>query len=140
MVAEQFLNPSLTVDAVALRKGPGGTEALLIRRGNEPWKGKLAFPGGFVDYGEDPIDAVLRELLEETGVIGSDPQLLAVHEDSKRDPRGHIVSVFYKVTVREDSVLIAGDDATNAEWVTIGELQTDDVAGDHIRVIEMLSE
>ena len=60
-----YNNPSVAVDAVALRDGDSGTEALLIRRGAEPWKGRLGFPGGFVENGEDPKDAVLRELEEE---------------------------------------------------------------------------
>ena len=46
----QWPQPSLAVDAVTIR----GDEVLLIRRGREPWKGMLAFPGGFVDKGEDP--------------------------------------------------------------------------------------
>ena len=56
----EYRNPALTVDAAVRR----GDEVLLIQRGNEPWKGAWALPGGFVDYGEDPRDAVLRELEE----------------------------------------------------------------------------
>ena len=54
----QWDQPALAVDAVAIR----GNEILLIRRGKEPWKGMLALPGGFVDSGEDPEVAVVREL------------------------------------------------------------------------------
>ena len=60
-----YRNPALTVDAVAVRTCEDGLEVLLIRRGEEPWKGCWAFPGGFVDYGEDPETAVVRELAEE---------------------------------------------------------------------------
>ena len=60
----EYRNPALAVDAAVRR----GDEVLLIQRGNEPWKGAWALPGGFVDYGEDPTDAVLRELEEETGL------------------------------------------------------------------------
>ena len=63
-----YLNPALTVDAVALRGMGSEREVLLIRRRNEPWKGCWAFPGGFVDKGEDTESAVLRELLEECGI------------------------------------------------------------------------
>ena len=69
----EYRNPALAVDAAVRR----GNEVLLIQRGNEPWKGAWALPGGFVDYGEDPRDAVLRELEEETGVPAQKVQILA---------------------------------------------------------------
>ena len=64
---DSYRSPSVVVDAVATRNTLSGKEVLLIRRGHEPCKDMLAFPGGFVEYGEDPEDAVKRELLEETG-------------------------------------------------------------------------
>ena len=90
MEDDGFRNPSLTVDAIALRGKSDDTELLVIRRGSEPWKGRLAFPGGFVEYGEEPEEAVLRELLEETGVVGTGPELFAVRGDPDRDPRRHL--------------------------------------------------
>ena len=45
----------------------------MIRRKNDPFKGFLAFPGGFIDEGEDPKDACLRELKEECGILGKNP-------------------------------------------------------------------
>ena len=59
---KEYKNPSVTVDAIVTRQKLLKHEILLIERLNEPYKGKLAFPGGFVDYGEDPQDACLREL------------------------------------------------------------------------------
>tara|TARA_B100000287_G_scaffold143271_2_gene135109 strand:- start:3350 stop:3775 length:426 start_codon:yes stop_codon:yes gene_type:complete len=135
-----FRNPSLSVDAIALRERAGVVEVLLIRRGHPPYQGRLAFPGGFVDLGEDPEDAVLRELLEETHVSGSDPELFAVRGDPERDPRKHIVSIFYLVKVNPDSVPRAGDDASDAKWIDISRLKAEDVAGDHISVIDELRE
>ena len=55
----EYRNPALAVDAAVRR----GDEVLLIQRGNEPWKRAWALPGGFVDYGENPTDAVLRDCL-----------------------------------------------------------------------------
>ena len=68
----EYRNPALAVDAAVRR----GDQVLLIQRGNEPWKGAWALPGGFVDYGEDPTDAVLRELEEETGYKAKELTLL----------------------------------------------------------------
>ncbi len=59
---------------------------LLIQRGRAPWQGAWAMPGGFVDYGEDPKAAVLRELSEETGLTGRVVGLLDVKGDPDRDP------------------------------------------------------
>ena len=135
-----YSNPAVAVDAVALREGESGTEVLLIRRGGEPWKGRLAFPGGFVDYGEDPERAVLRELEEETGVDGFNPVALAIHGDPDRDPRKHIIALFYLVDVDPGAIPRGGDDAADAAWVPIAGLTANQVAGSHIQIIEMLRE
>ena len=135
-----YNNPSVAVDAVALREGDSGTEALLIRRGAEPWKGRLGFPGGFVENGEDPKDAVLRELEEEAGVDGFDPVALAIHGDPHRAPRKHIIALFYLVDVEPEAVPRGGDDAAEAAWVPLAGLTAEDMSGDHIRIVEMLRE
>ena len=135
-----YNNPAVAVDAVALREGREGTEAILIRRGAEPWKGRLGFPGGFVENGEDPEGAVLRELEEETGVDGFDPVALAIHGDPHRDPRKHIIALFYLVDVDPEAVPRGGDDAAEAAWVPLAELTPKEMSGDHIRIVEMLRE
>ena len=57
-------NPVLTVDGILVTNG----RLLLVRRGREPEKGKLALPGGIVEYGETTEEAVVREVREETGI------------------------------------------------------------------------
>ena len=138
--SDGYSNPAVAVDAVAIREGESGTEVLLIRRGGEPWKGRLAFPGGFVDYGEDPERAVLRELEEETGADGFDPVALAIHGDPGRDPRKHIVALFYLVDVNPEAEPRGGDDAVEAVWAPLDGLTAEQMAGDHIDIIEMLRE
>ncbi len=133
-----YRNPSLAVDALALRDGPRGSQVLLITRRFPPWEGRLAFPGGFVEMGEDPENAVLRELIEETGVEGSNPELFAVRGSPNRDPRKHIVSIFYLVRVDSDAIPEAGDDASHAEWIDLSILEAEQVAGDHFSIIEEL--
>ena len=135
-----YNNPAVAVDAVALREGREGTAAILIRRGAAPWKGRLGFPGGFVENGEDPEGAVLRELEEETGVDGFDPVALAIHGDPHRDPRKHIIALFYLVDVDPEAVPRGGDDAAEAAWVPLAELTPKEMSGDHIRIVEMLRE
>ncbi len=133
----EYRNPALAVDAAVRR----GNEVLLIQRGNEPWKGAWALPGGFVDYGEDPCDAVLRELEEETGLTGQIVRLLDAKGDPERDPRKHIVSIVYLIEAEGEPV--GGDDAADAKFWPIdivldGELP---IAGDHMEILrDWLSE
>ncbi|MDP6906318.1 MAG: NUDIX hydrolase [Candidatus Thalassarchaeaceae archaeon] len=132
-----YRNPALAVDAAVRR----GNEVLLIQRGNPPWKGSWALPGGFVDYGEDPVNAVLRELKEETNLDGKIIALLNVKGNPARDPRKHIVSIVYEIFAEGEPV--GGDDAVDArfwpiEVVLNGGLE---IAGDHIEILsEWLSE
>jgi len=139
---DDYQNPSVTVDAVSTRKGTNGLELLMIKRGNDPedWEGMWAFPGGFVDYGEDPEDAVIRELLEETGVKGRYPRVFTVLGKPGRDPRKHCVGLFYLIDVDSESKPVGGDDAVEAQWVPIDELTLENVAGDHSEVVELLRE
>jgi 8-oxo-dGTP diphosphatase len=139
---DDYQNPSVTVDAVATREGVDGLELLMIKRGEDPqeWEGMWAFPGGFVDYGEDPEDAVVRELLEETGVAGKHPLSLTILGKPGRDPRKHCVGLFYLVEVDSESEPVGGDDAVDAQWVPINQLTPENVAGDHSEVIELLRE
>ena len=100
-------------------------------------KGAWALPGGFVDQGEAPIHAAVRELEEETGLVGTEPTLLMVMGDPDRDPRKHIVSVVYEIQVSGDQTPTAGDDAADAKFWPIdtvfsGELT---LAGDHLQIL-----
>jgi 8-oxo-dGTP diphosphatase len=99
------------VDAVALR----GDRVLLVRRGREPFEGRWALPGGFVERGERLEDAVLRELLEETGAVGTVSGIVGAYSRPDRDPRGHTVSVAYAIDVEGETVR-GGDDAAEAAW------------------------
>ena len=124
----QWEKPSLAVDAIVINDD----KILLIKRGKEPWKGMLAFPGGFVEQGEDPEVAVIRELKEECGLDGVVEKLVCVKGDPNRDPRGHVVSIAYLVTAQ--GMPIAGDDAADAAWYDLSEIK--ELAGDHMSMLE----
>tara|TARA_Y100000766_G_scaffold277374_1_gene282672 strand:- start:1687 stop:2133 length:447 start_codon:yes stop_codon:yes gene_type:complete len=129
-----WLNPALAADSAVRR----GDEILLIQRKYPPMEGAWAFPGGFVDQGENPIDAAVRELKEETGLDGTDPKLLMVMGDADRDPRKHIVSIVYEIQVSEDQQPIAGDDAADARFWPISTLLSGEIefAGDHLTILK----
>jgi 8-oxo-dGTP diphosphatase len=92
---------------------------LLVRRGSEPFKGRYALPGGFVDVGETVEAACVREVEEETGVSITDQRLLLVGVYSKpdRDPRGHSVSIAYTTRINVNADPKPGSDAESAEWI-----------------------
>ncbi len=139
---DDYRNPAVTVDAVVLRPGVNGEEVLLIKRGPLPieWQGKWAFPGGFVNYGESPEVAVIRELKEETGAIGKNPVSLAILGEPGRDPRKHCIGLFYIVDVDPEYEPIAGDDAMDAAWINLESINSENIAGDHIEIIEMIKD
>jgi len=105
-------SPALTVDAVIQHPGLG---VVLIRRGNPPFAGSWALPGGFVDVGETCESACRREVREETGLAVEVIDLVGVFSDPGRDPRGHTVSAVYLCRVTGGS-LAGGDDAIDARW------------------------
>ncbi|HEY5196758.1 MAG TPA: NUDIX hydrolase [Solirubrobacteraceae bacterium] len=115
MADEEFARPALTVDVVLLA-GTAPRRILLIQRGNPPFEGEWALPGGFVDEGETVLMAAGRELREETGIEVSDLKLLGVYDTPGRDPRGWSVSVVFLLTLETELDAVGGDDAGDARW------------------------
>jgi len=111
----EFPRPSVTVD-VALVTQEETPRVLLIRREVDPFAGKWALPGGFVDEGERLIDAARRELNEETGLDVADLKQLQTFGDPGRDPRGWTVSVVHLGRVGLGLNPTAGDDAAEVGW------------------------
>ncbi len=127
----------LTVDAVVFGQGRDGkTSLLLIQRKNDPFKGKWALPGGFVEKDEDLETAAKRELQEETGLKVGKVEQLGTFGRPGRDPRGRMVSVAYLAHVDlEQAKITAGDDAGDAQWFAIDALP--ELAFDHKEIIEL---
>ena len=84
-------HPAVTVDGLVLVD----RKLVVIRRGNEPFRGMPALPGGFVELGETTLEAVVREVREETGLETKVLRLVGVFSDPGRDPRGHTVTIAY---------------------------------------------
>ena len=96
----KYPRPALTTDQVIFGFGEGELRVLLIRRGNEPFKGKWALPGGFMDMDEDAETCARRELEEETGLKVVNFEQLYAFSDVDRDPRYRVVSIAYYALVR----------------------------------------
>ncbi|MBL8775555.1 MAG: NUDIX domain-containing protein [Acidimicrobiales bacterium] len=90
---------------------------LLVRRGHGPAAGTWSVPGGRIEAGETVQEAVVRELLEETGIEGVCGELIGWAE--RIDDGRHAVILDFAVTLLEAAEPIAGDDATEARWVPL---------------------
>ncbi len=139
-----YPRPALTADTVLMAypedpQGPLDAEILLVRRGREPFKGKWALPGGFLDMDETLEACARRELREETGAEtdGFDFVLLGLFDRPDRDPRGRTVSAAYLVQApREAFDPAAGDDAAEARFFRADALPSpDDLAFDHADIL-----
>jgi 8-oxo-dGTP diphosphatase len=126
--------PMVTADAAVFAVVKNQIKLLLINRGNDPYKGKWAFPGGFVNMDEELDDAVARELAEETGLAGIKLEQMQTFGTVGRDPRGRQITVVYMGIISEGLDRIkAGDDAQNAQWFDVDNLPAD-MAFDHNEV------
>jgi 8-oxo-dGTP diphosphatase len=119
--------PKLMVDVVI----PSGEGVVLIRRASDPFEGRWALPGGFVEVGETVEAAATREAAEETGLAVELAGLVGVYSEPDRDPRGHNVSVAFLARV------VGGDlvAATDAAEVAVLAPDSVELAFDHRRIV-----
>jgi 8-oxo-dGTP diphosphatase len=122
---------AVTVDLVVLTVRRHALCALLVRRGEAPYEGKWALPGGFVRADEDLASAAARELAEETGLRAHDAdsglpgahlEQLATYGDPHRDPRMRVVSVAHLVLAPDLPSPTPGGDARGARWAPVDDL------------------
>jgi 8-oxo-dGTP diphosphatase len=125
--------PIVGVGAVIVKDG----KAIIIKRANEPYRGQWSIPGGRVELGESLVDAVRREMKEETGLDVAVGPLIEVFERIQRQDgrvQHHFVIVDYLCTC-VGGALCAGDDADDAVWVTSEQLTHYDIRDSAVAVI-----
>lgn len=124
-------NPVPAVDFIIERD----SRILLIRRKNDPFKGMLSIPGGFVNEGETVEDAMKREAREETSLQVEPVEILGVYSDPKRDPRTHTLSITFIATPVAGTEK-ASDDASSLEWFDVTNLGSiENLAFDHSKIL-----
>jgi len=136
----EYPRPTVTVDAVVLRAlDLKKLQILLIQRGNNPFKGNWALPGGFLEMDENPLDGAGRELEEETCVKGLPLKPIFTCAEVGRDPRARCVTMVFGCLVADVAQQPKGsDDAAEAKWFSLFELPK--MSFDHERVIQQVAD
>jgi len=135
----EYPRPALTVDCVVFGVDEGALKILLIERGEDPFKGCWALPGGFVRMDETLDAAAARELKEETNVGKVYLEQLYTFGAPKRDPRGRVVTVaYYGLVNRVEHQPQAATDASAAAWYSAAKLPK--LAFDHKEIVSLAIE
>lgn len=129
----EYPRPAVTADCVVIAK-ENEPKVLLIKRGNEPFKGQWAFPGGFMNMEETTEQCAVRELEEETGLKVTEIKQIGAYSKVDRDPRGRTVTVAYLVVIDKAEAVKGGDDAAKAQWFPISGLPK--LAFDHEEIMK----
>lgn len=111
-----YADPKVAVAALIVQDG----QVLLVRRANDPQRGLWTLPAGFVDAGEDPMLAVVRECLEETGLC---VKVTGLHDvlPGQEHPRGAHILIVYTAEVVSGS-LGANDDVDGTGYFPLESL------------------
>ncbi|MBI1388900.1 MAG: NUDIX domain-containing protein [bacterium] len=138
MSQTEYPRPNVTADMLIPNERG---EILLIQRGNPPFQGACALPGGFLEVNQETVEqCALREALEETGLRVEIERLIGVYSDPARDPRWHTVTAAYlakPVPMETSRQAIAGDDANAVVWIDPHSAEFDSlpIAFDHRAII-----
>ena len=129
---------AVTVDVVILTMCDGLLQALLVCRGEAPFEGMWAIPGGFKRPAETLDEAAMRELAEETGVeAASLLTQFGAYGDPERDPRMNVVTIAYLAVLRDVGTLAAGSDAAAASLLPVSDVLSGkiELAFDHREIV-----
>ena len=117
----KYPHPAVTTDCVVFGSEGGRLYVLLIERGNEPFKGFWAFPGGFMNIDETAEQGALRELKEETGLELNSIKQFGTFTEVNRDPRERVITIAYYSLTQKTEVK-GDDDAAKAQWFPLDEI------------------
>ena len=134
MYSYKYPHPSVTTDCVIFGFDGTKLQVLLVERGIDPYKGKWAFPGGFMNMDETTEQCARRELKEETGLEIGDVQQVGAYSTVDRDPRGRTITVAYITHIPQILPVTGLDDAAEAKWWPINTLPP--LAFDHAQILQ----
>ncbi|MFB9662199.1 NUDIX domain-containing protein [Glycomyces mayteni] len=130
--------PRLTADLVVLTIRDDRLKVLLVVRGRQPFKGRLALPGGFLEHGESLEETAARELFEETGLDADRLHLkpTGIYSDPERDPRSRVITVSYLAIAPNLEMPSPGDEILSTDWYEVDDDLYMNLAFDHARILE----
>lgn len=128
----KYPRPAVTADCVVITK-EATPKVLLIERGEDPYKGCWAFPGGFLNMDETTEQCAVRELEEETGMKILGLQQIGAYSKVDRDPRGRTITVAYLAVIDSPCEVKGQDDAAKAQWFPLNALPK--LAFDHDEIM-----
>lgn len=114
----KYPHPAVTTDCVIFGFDGVDLKVLLVERGLDPYKGRWAFPGGFLKPEESAEEGALRELKEETGLENAYIEQFHTYSAPNRDPRERVITIAYLALVKIQDVK-GGDDAADAQWFSV---------------------
>jgi 8-oxo-dGTP diphosphatase len=129
----KYPRPAVTADCVVMTR-EAEPKVLLIERGDEPFEGCWAFPGGFMHMDETTEQCAIRELEEETGLKVSKVYQIGAYSKVDRDPRGRTITVAYLAIIDEPITVVGQDDAAEAKWWPLSDLPH--LAFDHCDIMQ----
>jgi 8-oxo-dGTP diphosphatase len=130
-----YPRPGVTTDIVVFTSIGLELNLLLIQRGAEPDKGRIALPGGFLLENEDLDSCALRELQEETGVTKARPHHFRNFSQPGRDPRWVVTAAYFALVPLSEAPIRAGSDADKAMLQPIHEALDLPLAFDHREIV-----
>ncbi|GIU94080.1 MAG: hypothetical protein KatS3mg012_0537 [Gaiellaceae bacterium] len=127
-----FVHYANPIPAVAALVRDGRGRLLLARRAEEPFAGRWDTPGGFLEEGEHPVDALVRELSEETGLTVAVRDLVGVFPDSYGDGPDavEIVNLVWEAEIVAGEPAPA-DDVSELGWFALDALPPDEELAFH---------
>lgn len=132
--------PAFTADAIITNESL--SKIVLITRKNDPFKGKLAFPGGFLDSNETLKECCIREVYEETNIIlhSKDVQFVTLLDQVHRDPRGRVISAVFAIifpdVIFDKLKIVPKDDALSVQFLSMEKAFEIGLAFDHQEALQ----
>jgi ADP-ribose pyrophosphatase YjhB (NUDIX family) len=114
-----------------------GNRVLLARRGIEPYFGSWNVVGGFLNYGEDPVEGLMREVLEETGCACRVLDFITQTADTYGEPGAALLNSYYTVQLLPGD-LAPQDDVSELRWFELDRLPDDIPFASDRRALEVL--
>lgn len=134
---QEIKTHEITTDVVIFTIKDNKLQVLLVKRANEPFKGRWAIPGGFIRLSENLDNAALRILKEKTNVENIYLEQLYTFGDPLRYPSSRVITCAYFALIRSDDIKLSFDNSqgiTEVQWHEVYNLPT--LAFDHKEIIE----